>query len=206
MAGTQTPFIAGPLWLDFATKNKDLKNKTTFILDNKNTIKKTRMDSYSKIEKLIAKKYGKETTTRKAVGDFMLTENHAVNVKSNNVDKQNYSPNMISIKKMHLWVFEEKKDISFVFVDYKEKEDEFEILKESGLIPIEEISWDCLSIEAQGYGVIQKTKALITIPNQTKRDFYKGFLAAYKKYREKELKKHERFSKRFIKNPDNIDW
>ena len=164
------------------------------------------MDSYIKIENLIAKKYGKETTTRKAVGDFMLTENHAVNVKSNNVDKQNYSPNMISIKKMHLWVFEEKKDISFVFVDYKEKGDEFEILKESGLIPIEEISWECLSIEAQGYGVIQKTKPLITIPNQTKRDFNKGFLAAYKKYRDKELKKHERFSKRFIKNPDSIDW
>ena len=65
------------------------------------------MDAYRKIEKQIADKYGKDTTTRKAVGDFMLAENHAVNVKSNNVAKQNYSPNMISIKKMHKWVFEE---------------------------------------------------------------------------------------------------
>ena len=54
------------------------------------------MDSYRKIEKLIAKKYKRATTTRKAVGDFMLTKNHAVNVKSNNVDKQNYSPNKLS--------------------------------------------------------------------------------------------------------------
>ncbi len=164
------------------------------------------MDSYSKIEKLIAKKYGKDTTTRKAIGDFMLTENHAVNVKSNNVDKQNYSPNMISIKKMHIWVFENKNELSFIFVDYKEEGDELIILKESDIIPIEKISWDCLSIEAQGYGVIQKIGPLITNPNQTKRDFYKGFLAAYKKYRDKENKKHESFSKRFIKNPDSIDW
>jgi hypothetical protein len=39
-----------------------------------------------------------------------------------------------------------------------------------------------LSIEAQGYGVIQNTGPLITNPKQTKRDFYKGFLVAYKKY------------------------
>ena len=164
------------------------------------------MDAYSKIEKLIADKYGKGTTTRKAVGDFMLTENHAVNVKSNNVAKQNYSPNMISIQKMHKWVFEERNDLSFIFVDYKEEGDELQILSESNPIPIEHISWDCLSIEAQGYGVIQKVGALKIVPDQRKRDFYKGFLAAYAKYRQKERKKHERFSKRFIANLDSIDW
>ena len=164
------------------------------------------MDSYNRIETLIAEKYGKDTTSRKAIGDFMLTETHAVNVKSNNVEKQNYSPNMISIKKMHLWVFENRNDLSFIFVDYKEEGDELKILNETALIPIEKISWDCLSIEAQGYGVIQKIGTLITKQEQTKRDFYKGFLAAYKKYRDKENNKHERFSKRFIKNPDSIDW
>ena len=70
------------------------------------------MDAYSKIEKLIADKYKRDTTTRKAVGDFMLTDTHAVNVKSNNVAKQNYSPNMISIQKMHKWVFEDRNDLS----------------------------------------------------------------------------------------------
>ena len=73
------------------------------------------MDTYNTIEKLIADQYGKTLGTRKAIGDFMLTDSHAVNVKSNNVDKQNYSPNMISIKKMHEWVFEERHDLSFVF-------------------------------------------------------------------------------------------
>jgi len=164
------------------------------------------MDAYSKIEKLVAEKYGKPMTSRKAVGDFMLAHNHAVNVKSNNVEKQNYSPNMISIKKMHKWVFEDRNDLSFVFVDYEEDGEDLKILNESDLIPIEHISWDCLSIEAQGYGVIQRVGPLKIVAAQTKRDFYKGFLAAYQKYRKKEHKKHENFAKRFIKDPDSIDW
>ena len=164
------------------------------------------MDAYRRIEDLIANKYGKSTTTRKAIGDFMLADNHAVNVKSNNVAKQNYSPNMISIKKMHKWVFEERKELSFIFVDYQEKGDDLKMLNETELIPIEHISWDCLSIEAQGYGVIQKIGPLKTIKDQRKRDFYKGFLVAYEKYRQKENKKHENFSRRFIKDPDSIDW
>jgi hypothetical protein len=164
------------------------------------------MDAYSRIEKMMADKYGKSTTTRKAVGDFMLADNHAVNVKSNNVAKQNYSPNMISIKKMHKWVFEERNELSFIVVDYEEQGDDLKILSESDLIPIEHINWDCLSIEAQGYGVIQKIGPLKTIKDQTKRDFYKGFLVAYEKYRQKEHKKHENFSMTFIKNPDSIDW
>jgi hypothetical protein len=164
------------------------------------------MDAYKKIEGMMAAKYGKGTTTRKATGDFMLADGHAVNVKSNNVAKQNYSPNMISIKKMHRWVFEERKDLSFVFVDYEEQGEDLRIVKETKPIPIEHIVWDCLSIEAQGYGVIQKVGPLKTNRRQTKRDFYKGFLAAYEKYRRKEHRKHENFAKRFIKNPDSIDW
>lgn len=164
------------------------------------------MDAYRTIENLIADKYGKSTTTRKAIGDFMIADNHAVNVKSNNVAKQNYSPNMISIKKMHKWVFEERNELSFIFVDYEKKGDDLKILNETSLIPIEQISWDCFSIEAQGYGVIQKISPLKIIRDQTKRDFYKGFLAAYEKYMQKEHKKHEAFSKRFIKDPDSIDW
>lgn len=164
------------------------------------------MDAYKQIEKLIADKYGKDTTTRKAVGDFMLTDTHAVNVKSNNVAKQNYSPNMISIQKMHKWVFEDRNDLSFIFVDYKDNAGTLKILNESAPIPIEHISWDCLSIEAQGYGVIQKVGVLKVVPKQTKREFYEGFLVAYAKYRKKEHRKHERFAKRFISDLDSINW
>ena len=151
------------------------------------------MDAYSRIETLMAEKYGKGMTTRKAVGDFMLSDDHAVNVKSNNVAKANYSPNMISIKKMHQWVFELRKELSFIFIDYEEAGDDLKILLETDPIPIEKISWECLSIEAQGYGVIQKVETLVILTHQTKREFYKGFLIAHAKYMDKEKKKHEQF-------------
>jgi hypothetical protein len=163
------------------------------------------MDVYNSIETMIADQHGKTLGTRKAIGDFMLSDSHAVNVKSNNVDKQNYSPNMISIKKMHEWVFEDRSDLSFVFVDYKQQAGKVEVLKQSGLIPIEQLSWNCLSIEAQGYGVIQMCRTREIDPKQTKSEFYKGFLTAYAKYLQKEKKKHENFAKRFI-SPDSIDW
>jgi hypothetical protein len=163
------------------------------------------MDVYKRIEKRVADQHGKKLGTRKAIGDFMLTDSHAVNVKSNNIDKQNYSPNMISIQKMHKWVFEKRHDLSFVFVDYKHQGSKIEIVRQSDLIPIEQISWNCLSIEAQGYGVVQMCRDLQIVPDQTKADFYRGFLVAYRKYLSKEAKKHEEFAKRFI-NPDKIDW
>ena len=156
------------------------------------------MDTYEKIENMIADKYGAGTTTRKAIGDFMLSDTHAVNVKSNNVKKQNYSPNMISIKKMHKWVYEQKNDLSFIFVDYEINGENISVLNETALIPIEHLSWDCLSIEAQGYGVIQMNRSLTVCDSQTKQEFYKGFLKAYDKFMQKERKKHEAFSKTFI--------
>lgn len=113
---------------------------------------------------------------------------------------------MISIQKMHKWVFEDRNDLSFIFVDYEDHDGTLKILNESAPIPIEHISWDCLSIEAQGYGVIQKVGPLKVAPRQTKREFYRGFLAAYAKYRQKEHRKHERFSKRFISDLSSITW
>lgn len=164
------------------------------------------MDAYEIIEQRMAQKYNAVTTTRKATGDFMLSEQHAVNVKSNNLAKQNYSPNMISIKKMHKWVFEDQNDLSFIFVDYEVDGEDLKIVKETKPIRIEHIKWECFSIEAQGYGVIQKVSDLVTDETQTKSEFYKGFLKAYEKYRQKEELKHQKFSRRFIEDPDTITW
>ena len=49
-------------------------------------------------------------------------------------------------------------------------------------------------------------RTLEIVPDQKKSDFYRGFLAAYEKYMQKEARKHHEFAKRFIKDPDSIDW
>jgi hypothetical protein len=162
------------------------------------------MDTYQRIEKIVASMYDKPTTTRKAVGDFMLTESHAVNVKSNNVEKRNYSPNMISIQKLHEWVFEDRKQLSFIFVDYRKANGKLTILNEIKLIPVEKISWECLTIEAQGVGVIQRNKALIVNPAQTMHEFYVGFKIEYQRFLEKEKQKHLKFAGRLIADPESF--
>ena len=50
------------------------------------------MDAYKKVEEMIAKKYGKSTSSRKAMRDSMIADDHAVNVKSNNVPGRTTRP------------------------------------------------------------------------------------------------------------------
>lgn|GEM_PF-562976 len=163
-----------------------------------------RMDAYEKVEKLIIDKHGKSATTRKAIGDFMLSDDHAVNIKSNNLHKKNYSPNIISINRLQKWVFEEGKKLSFIFVDYEIANGDVVIKKESGLIPVEHLSWDCLSIEAQGHGVIQLCRDLKIDTTQTLNEFHAGLIKEYERYKMKEEKKHRNFSNRLHLHAEKI--
>lgn len=150
------------------------------------------MDDYRSIEVEIAKRFGVEAkSTRKSIGDFYLNNDQSrpVNVKSNNVDKKNYSPNIISGKKLIEWVLGKGNELYFFFVDYKKVNGKIEILADSGLIPFYQISWECLSIEAQGWGVIQMNKALKVDKGQTQESFFKGMKIGYEKYIGKEEKK-----------------
>jgi hypothetical protein len=150
------------------------------------------MDDFKKIEVEIAKRYGAITRgTKKSIGDFLINEDtsKAVNVKSNNVDKNNYSPNIISAKRLLNWLKKETNEIYFIFVDYKKTNNKIESISESGLIPIHHISWDCLTIESQGWGVIQMNKKLKIDTNQDIKTFLSGLKSNYEKYLEKELVK-----------------
>lgn len=150
------------------------------------------MDDYRSIEIEFAKRFGVEAkSTRKSIGDFYLNDDLSkpVNVKSNNVGKKNYSPNIISGKKLIEWVLNKGNELYFLFVDYEKIDDKIKIITDSGLIPFYHLSWDCLSIEAQGWGVIQMNKDLIIDKNQTQVDFFKGMKIGYEKYIGKEEKK-----------------
>ena len=100
------------------------------------------------IEEIYAKKYNTTTTTRKDIGDIYV-EGIPWNIKSNDLDKENYSPNLISADKLFDYL-NSGKTLKFLFVDYKEDS----IIKES-LVDATHISWDCLTIQCQGKGVIQ---------------------------------------------------
>ncbi|MBB6330985.1 hypothetical protein HNP24_001935 [Chryseobacterium sediminis] len=152
------------------------------------------MDIYQTIEVEIAKKHNAVAKgTKKSIGDFLLEDkiNKPVNVKSNNIQKKNYSPNIISAKRLIEWLKQDSNELFFIFVDYKVTDKGLEIIKDSGLIPVQHISWNCLTIEAQGWGVIQMCKALEVDEKQDLKGFLRGMKVAYEKYLSKEAKKVE---------------
>jgi hypothetical protein len=159
------------------------------------------MDDYKKIEIETAIKYGAVAKgTKKSIGDFLLNNDitKPVNVKSNNVDKNNYSPNIISAKRLINWL-NKNNELYFVFVDYKKTDSGIEIIGDSGLIPVHKISWDCLSIEAQGWGVIQLSKKLKINEEQDLKTFFSDMKKNYEKYITKQEEKFLKI-KNIIKN------
>lgn len=152
------------------------------------------MDIYKQVETKIAHKHGAVAEgTKKAIGDFLLNNNinQPVNVKSNNLAKKNYSPNIISAMKLIRWLQQEGNELYFIFVDYYITDDKLEIVKDTGLIAIQNISWNCLTIEAQGWGVIQMCKPLEVDMKQDLKGFFRGMKNAYETYMAKEAKKVE---------------
>lgn len=150
------------------------------------------MDDYRAIEVETAKKYDATAIgTRKSIGDFLLDNNvqKPVNVKSNNVEKKNYSPNIISAKRLINWLQTEGNELYFVFVDYKKTDKGLEIIRDSGLVPVNHISWECLTIEAQGWGVIQMIGEYKIDKTQDMKGFFKGMKTAYEKFIDKETRK-----------------
>jgi hypothetical protein len=150
------------------------------------------MDEFRQIEVMMAKRYNSTpTNSRKAIGDFFLKDNpqHPVNVKSNNVDKHNYSPNLISARRLVKWLAVPGNELYFLFVDYQVVQGKIKIKKDSGLIKVEHLSWQCLSIEAQGWGVVQIKHPLKINSHQTRKQFLHGLKLAYQVFLKKERSK-----------------
>lgn len=150
------------------------------------------MDDYRAIEIEIAKRHGASAKgSKKSIGDFLLNDNiqKPVNVKSNNLAKNNYSPNIISAKRLIKWLEQEGNELYFLFVNYNKTEKGIEIVNDTGLVPVQHISWDCLTIEAQGWGVIQMPKPLIIDKKQNLKSFFRGMKNAYEIYIDKETNK-----------------
>jgi len=160
------------------------------------------MDDYRTIEVELAKKYGAVAKgTKKSIGDFLLDNDirKPVNVKSNNLAKNNYSPNIISAKRLIKWLEQSENKLFFLFVDYQKTNNGIEIVRDTGLVPIQHISWECLTIEAQGWGVIQMPKPLVIDKSQDLKVFFRGMKKAYELYIDKETNKMAKI-REMIKN------
>ena len=67
------------------------------------------------IEQIYAEKYNTNTTSRKDIGDIYVDE-VPINIKSSHVDRNNYSPNLISADKLFNHLSNQKKHIKFILL------------------------------------------------------------------------------------------
>ena len=135
------------------------------------------------IEQIYAEKYYTTTTSRKDIGDVYV-DGVPINIKSSHVDRNNYSPNLISADKLFNHLSNPSNNLDFLFVRYNDNS----IISEK-LVKVEHISWSCLDIRCQGKGVIQLSKPLTINNKQTRKQFLNGLSNAYKVYIAKERKK-----------------
>ena len=118
------------------------------------------------IEKIYADKAGKTTTSRKCIADYWEDNNHydgkvAVNVKSNDINKQNFLPRLVSCRPAYDFLLDQRNELKFIFVDYQNVNGNLTIVDDSNPISIEEIDWKYMSIQCQGDGFLAlNTKTL----------------------------------------------
>mgnify|MGYP001318099052 FL=1 len=146
----------------------------------------------SDIEQLYAEKYNTNTTSRKDIGDIYVS-GVPINIKSSHVDRNNYSPNLISADKLFNHLSNPSNNLKFLFVTYNDNQ----VLNEK-MVDVEHISWDCLDIRCQGKGVIQLSKSLKVDDTQTRQHFLDGMRQAYKVYINKERKKLDKLEQKYM--------
>ena len=148
------------------------------------------------IEQMYAEKYNTTTTSRKNIGDIYV-DGLPINIKSNDVNGDNFQPNLMSADKLFDYLSEPTNNLKFMFVDYEKTEDGVNILKET-LVNAEHISWDCLIIECQGKGAIQVKKNKVIIDEtQTREKFLEGFSPAYIDYFKRQREKLDLLEKKY---------
>jgi len=148
------------------------------------------------IEKIYAEKYNTSTTSRKDIGDIYV-DDIPINIKSNHVDRNNYSPNLISADKLFNHLSDSNNNLKFLFVKYDDRNNDINILDEK-IVDVEHISWECLDIRCQGKGVIQLSKPLKLNNNQTREQFLEGLSQAYIVYIKKEREKLNKLEQKYV--------
>lgn len=95
---------------------------------------------------------------RRAMADvafFDFDNNYyAVDVKTHNKNTSFNMPNLTSVERLSRFYEDDHNFFAILFIEYEMKNDSVEFSKIE-FIPIENISWDCLTIGALGWGQIQ---------------------------------------------------
>lgn len=120
----------------------------------------------------LSKEYS-STFARRAMADLAFTDKddfyYVVDVKTHRLDTKFNMPNLTSVERLARFYEDDKNYFVVLKVDYKIKGPKI-IIEKATFVPIEFLSWDCLTIGALGWGQIQIANAnIVNIISKNKR-------------------------------------
>ena len=120
----------------------------------------------------LSKEYS-STFARRAMADLAFTDKddfyYVVDVKTHRLDTKFNMPNLTSVERLARFYEDDKNYFVVLKVNYKIKGPKI-IIKKVTFVPIEFLSWDCLTIGALGWGQIQIANAnIVNVISKNKR-------------------------------------
>lgn len=111
---------------------------------------------------------------RRSMADLAFTDKddfyYAVDVKTQRLDTKFNMPNLTSVERLSRLYEDDKNYFVVLKVDYK-VEDPKVVIDKVTFVPIEFLSWDCLTIGALGWGQIQIANAnIVTVLSKNNRN------------------------------------
>jgi hypothetical protein len=131
---------------------------------------------------------------RRAMADIAFYdsfENYVVvDVKTHNKDTAFNMPNLTSVERLARFYEDDKNIFAIMLVSYREMKERI-AFEEVTLVPIEQLSWRCLTIGALGWGQIQiaNSNRVIIEPDQTRKQWMHALFDALDLFYPREIEK-----------------
>ncbi len=119
------------------------------------------VENFDKILGDLCKEYS-SSFARRAMADLAFTDKddfyYIVDVKTHRLDTKFNMPNLTSVERLSRFYEDDSNYFVVLKIDYKIK-DTKAIIKKATFVPMEFLSWECLTIGALGWGQIQIANA-----------------------------------------------
>ena len=158
----------------------------------------------AKVERLLAENFDKicgdlvpidpSNLSRMSMEDFAFTDEdgnyYAVDVKTHRLNSKFNMPNLTSVERLTRFYKDDKNYFVVLKIDYEVQGTEITI-DEVNFVPIEFLSWDCLTLGALGWGQIQiaNAKNVSIIPKNSRKKWVIELCDSLFKFYHKEIKK-----------------
>jgi len=124
----------------------------------------------------LAKEYSSQFA-RRAMADLAFTDQddcyYIVDVKTHRLDTKFNMPNLTSVERLSRFYEDDNNYFVILKIDYSVEDEEAILVNKVTFVPLEFLSWNCLTLGALGWGQIQIANAneVIILPDNTRKEW-----------------------------------